>query len=144
MMQFAHIALSCKDLLTTERWYTRHFGFRRARVFMNDGKPFIVFIKRDDVYLELFNAEGDRPTETPEGDGLHSVGIRHIAFQVDDIDAVLNELGDSARVTLGPLSFDDFIPGWKTVWIADPDDNIVEITQGYVDDANPAPLDTEE
>jgi glyoxylase I family protein len=144
MMRFSHIALSCQDLLTTERWYTRHFGFRRARVFMDGDKPMIVFIKRDDVYLELFNAEGERPTEQPEGDGLHSVGIRHLAFQVDDVDAVLAQLGDSARVTLGPLSFDAFIPGWKTVWVADPDGNIVEISQGYVDEENPIPLEMEE
>lgn len=144
MMRFAHIALSCKDLLTTERWYTRYFGFRRARVFMDGDTPVTVFIKRDDVYLELFPAEGERPTEAPQNDGLHSVGVRHLAFQVDDVDRVLSELGDSTRVTLGPLAFDEFIPGWKTVWVADPDGNIVEISQGYVDEDHPIPLETEE
>jgi glyoxylase I family protein len=31
------------------------------------------------------------------------------------------------------LDFDDFIQGWRAVWVADPDGNIIEISQGYVD-----------
>jgi glyoxylase I family protein len=43
-------------------------------------------------------------------------------------------MGNDAVITLGPLSFDDFIPGWKTVWLKDPEGNIVEISQGYQDE----------
>jgi len=46
----------------------------------------------------------------------------------------LAELGTDANITLGPLSFDDFIPGWRTVCIKDPEGNIVEISQGYTDE----------
>ena len=31
------------------------------------------------------------------------------------------------------MDFDAFIPGWRTVWVADPDGNIVEISQGFKD-----------
>ena len=41
-------------------------------------------------------------------------------------------------VTLGPLHFDDVIEGWQTVWIKDPEGNIIEITQGYKDQENVA------
>ncbi|MHC5828004.1 MAG: VOC family protein, partial [Nostoc sp.] len=61
-------------------------------------------------------------------------------FQVDDVDAKLAEIGNDAKVTLGPLNFDSFIPGWRTVWVSDPDGNIVEISQGYVDQENPPAL----
>jgi len=53
---------------------------------------------------------------------------------VDDVEAKLAEMGNDAVITLGPLSFDDFIPGWKTVWLKDPEENIVEISQGYQDE----------
>jgi glyoxylase I family protein len=43
-------------------------------------------------------------------------------------------MGSDAVITLGPLSFDAFIPGWKTAWIKDPENNIIEITQGYKDE----------
>lgn len=50
------------------------------------------------------------------------------------MDAALAAMGADARVTLGPFDFGAFIPGWRTVWVADPDDNIVEISQGYTDE----------
>ena len=67
--------------------------------------------------------------------------MRHLAFKVDDVDAKLAELGDAAKITLGPLDFDAWIPGWRTVWIADPDGRIVEISQGFTDEENPPPME---
>ena len=54
------------------------------------------------------------------------------------MDAFVAAMGDDARITAGPMSFDAFIPGWRTTWVADPDGNIVEISQGYVDEAGSA------
>ena len=138
-LQFSHIAISCKDPLAIERYYTRYFGFKRARVIPL-GSDQIVFIKCGGMYFELFRAEGESPVPAADKDGPHYPGWRHIAFQVDDVDAKLREMGPDARVTLGPLDFNDFIPGWRTVWLADPEGNIVEVSQGYVDQENPPPL----
>jgi glyoxylase I family protein len=132
-LRFSHVALSCRDLPATERFYSTHFGFTRARVVkVGDGQ--IVFIRSGDAYLELFAAEGRRDGSVPAADGPHGQGVRHIAFQTDDVDAKLAAMGTDARVTLGPLDFGAFIPGWRTVWVADPDDNIVEISQGFTDE----------
>ena len=140
-MRFSHVALSCADPIATEKWYVRHFAFQRARVIPL-GEQQIVFLKNDQgVYLELFSSEGDVPAPRAGGDGPHYPGVRHLAFQVDNVDAALAAMGDAARVTLGPLDFDAFIPGWRTVWVADPDGNIVEISQGYTDQENPPSLE---
>lgn len=139
---FSHMALSCKEPLVVERFYSRHFGFRRARVVPLDGGDQVVFLKRDDIYLELFRATRDAPVPPASGAGPEHPGWRHLAFQVDDVDAALAALGNDARITLGPLSFDTVIPGWRTAWIADPEGNIVEISQGYVDQDHPPPLPT--
>lgn len=135
-LRFAHVALNCKSQSATEAFYAKHFGFQRARVLDIGSKPGeeqIIFIKRGETYLELFQAKGDAPIAPPANDGYAWAGIRHIAFQVDDVNAALAELGDEATVTLGPFAFDSFIPGWRTVWVKDPDGNIVEISQGFVD-----------
>jgi len=137
---FSHMALNCKDMAAIERFYTNYFGFKRARVIPLGGTK-IVFIKNGDMYLELFDAEGSTPSEDPQADGHHFPGWRHLAFQVDDVDAKLAEIGTSAKITLGPLDFSDFIPGWRTVWVADPEGNIVEISQGFTDQDNPPALD---
>jgi glyoxylase I family protein len=132
---FAHVALNCRDMAETERFYTEHFGFRRARV-IDLGADQIVFLKLGVMYLELFHATEAAPEPAPEHDGPTSPGVRHIAFQVNDVNAKLDEIGADARISLGPLDFDSFIPGWKTVWVRDPDGLIVEISQGFVDQAD--------
>ena len=128
-----HIAISCVDLATSEAFYSKHFGFRRARALDIGGGNQIIFLKNGDAYLELFTAEGDRPAPAVGADGPHYPGWRHIAFKVDSVDATLAAMGADAKVTLGPLGFDAFIPGWRTAWVSDPDGNIVEISQGFTD-----------
>ena len=130
---FSHMAIACRDPLALELFYTRHFGFSRARVVpLNDGE--IVFLKSGAMYLEIFRATDPALAPSADKDGPMYPGWRHIAFQVDDIAAHLADMGTDAKLTLGPLDFSDFIPGWRSVWIADPEGNIVEISQGYVDE----------
>lgn len=138
-VSFHHVAISCQDPATIERFYSRYFGFERSRVIPL-GDTQIVFLRSGNTYLELFQAEGQSPVPAAGADGPHYPGWRHIAFKVDDVDAKLAEMGDDATVTLGPLDFDDFIPGWRSVWVSDPEGNIVEISQGYVDQENPPAL----
>src|SRR4051812_21504094 len=58
---YSHVALNCVDPIATERFYTKHFGFKRARVIPL-GAEQIVFLKDDgSVYLELFQAKGESP-----------------------------------------------------------------------------------
>jgi glyoxylase I family protein len=139
-LKFSHIALNCSDQLETEKFYTKYFGFQRARVIPL-GQDQIVFLKLDGTYLELFASKEAPPLPPPKNDGYGFTGIRHFAFQVDSVDDKLSEIGKDAKLMLGPMAFDDFIPGWKTVWIADPDGRIIEISQGFVDQAAPPPLD---
>ncbi|MCU0526724.1 MAG: VOC family protein [Elainella sp. Prado103] len=137
-LSFSHISLNCRDPIASEQFYTRHFGFHRAR-FIPLGDRAIVFLKLGQMYLELFQAEGELPVPVPIKDGYAYPGWRHIAFQVGDVDEKLAAMGDEAHITLGPLNFDEFIPGWRSVWIADPDGNIIEVSQGYVDPDQPPP-----
>lgn len=131
---FLHIGVTCKDQKKFEEYYSKYFGFRRARTIMlGEGKE-LLFLKNDDnFYFEVFPMDEERPVPFAEGDGPHYPGFRHIAFNVDDVDAKLKEMGSDAVITLGPMSFDDFTKGWKTVWLKDPEGNIVEVSQGYKD-----------
>ena len=139
MLISSHVAVSCKNILVSERFYTRYFGFRRARV-ISLGEEQIIFIKSGNTYLELFQSKGESPLPPFQNDGPTYPGLRHIAFQVESLDQKLAEMGADAHITLGPLNFDDFIPGWSSVWLADPDGNIVEVSQGYVDQLDPPQL----
>ncbi|MEU9240288.1 VOC family protein [Streptomyces sp. NPDC048385] len=130
--RWAHVGLNCRDQKATEDFYTRHFGFRRARVVEADGVR-VVFLRNGPVYLELFATDAE-PLVTADKDGPAGPGTaRHLAFQVDDVDAFLAAARGELEPTLGPLTFDEFIPGWKTVWVSDPDGIVVEVSQGYTD-----------
>ena len=95
----------------------------------------MVFIKMADssFYLELFAADTDSPIPDAENDGHTFPGFRHLAFKVDDVDKKLSEVSP-LNISLGPLDFDAFIPGWRTAWIKDPDGRIIEVSQGFTDE----------
>jgi glyoxylase I family protein len=137
-LTFSHMALVCRDPLLIERFYTRHFGFTRARVYM-PGPNQVVMIRSGDARLELFPATQPGSMQPAGGAGPEYPGWRHLALQVDDVDATLAAMGDEARVTLGPQN-SQFIPGMRVVWLADPEGNIVELNHGYVDESDPPPL----
>jgi glyoxylase I family protein len=137
---FSHYGLTCQDPLAVERWYTKHFGFARARVYA-PGPGQVVMIKRGDLCLELFPAGEQRSAPAAGKDGTNAPGWRHLAFLVDDLDAKLAEMGPDAHVNLGPLDMGVFIKGMRAVWLADPEGNVVELNQGYVDEANPPRLE---
>jgi glyoxylase I family protein len=142
MTALHHLGLACADPLALERWYARHFGFRRKRVFLPGPDQVVVIGTDGGASLELFPAKGERPS-APEGDGAgpEYPGFRHLAFLVDDLDAKLAEIGDETTVSLGPLDMGGLIEGMRVVWITDPEGNIVELNQGYVDERDPPPLD---
>jgi glyoxylase I family protein len=129
---WSHVALNCADQAATAGFYRRWLGFEQVRS-VELGNSQILFLRNRDVLLELFPADGERLFD-PAQDGPANAGvIRHLAFTTDSVDAFLAELGDEAPVSLGPLDFSDFIPGWRTVWLLDPDGVIVEVSQGYRD-----------
>ncbi|HEX3647217.1 MAG TPA: VOC family protein [Pseudonocardiaceae bacterium] len=132
LVEFSHVALNCRDQAVTADFYRDQLGFRRVRT-VQLGQQEIVFLRNGRTLLELFGARGE-DLVAPADDGPANPGvIRHLAFQTDDIDAFLAGLDDDVPISLGPLDFHDFIPGWRTVWLIDPDGVIVEVSQGYRD-----------
>lgn len=130
---FFHVAVTVKDLTAFENFYTKYFGFKRARtISLGEGKELVFMKDAGNFYFEVFPRRGAPHTQC----GRRRPTLSRTAsfgFSVADVDAKLAEMGSDAVITLGPLAFDDFIPGWKTAWVKDPEGNIIEITQGYVD-----------
>jgi glyoxylase I family protein len=127
------VALNCRDPRRTAAFYTELFGFRTARV-VPLGEDEIVFLRQGEVYLELFRVPVAPAVPDRSDDGPSTPGVaRHLAFQTDDLDGFLRRMGDAAPIVFGPLAFDDFIEGWRSVWLTDPDGVVVEVSQGYRD-----------
>ncbi|MGH1552591.1 SDR family NAD(P)-dependent oxidoreductase [Streptomyces sp. L7] len=90
----------------------RHFGLARARVVEADGVR-AVFLRNGPVYLELLATDADALFTTAKDGPANPGTARHLAFQVDDVDAFLAAAGGELEPLLGLLTFDEFIPGWK-------------------------------
>lgn len=130
---FSHIGLTCRDPQLIENFYTKHFDFKRARVYA-PGPDQVVMIKSGNYYLELFKATEKSPVAPAVKSGSEYPGWRHICFLVEDLEAKLKELGKEIVITLGPADMGSFIPGMKVCWVADPEGNIIELNQGYKDE----------
>ena len=61
---FAHIGVVCKDPIKLEKFYTKHFGFTRSRVFA-PGPDQVVIIRSKILALELFKATAERSDKAP-------------------------------------------------------------------------------
>ncbi len=137
---FSHIALTCNDPIRIEAFYTKHFGFKRARVY-DPGEHEVVMIRLGDFYIELFPAQEKRPYAPPEKDGYPFAGMRHFCFEVDDLEGILSKMSEAAVLSLGPLDMGQYISNMKVAWIKDPEGNIIELNQGYKDEINPSKFD---
>jgi len=84
-MKVHHIALTVRNIENSLKFYRDYFGFVEVRKFERrewNGKA--VFIKLGDVYLELW--QFDKQIKNKDNfSNLNILGIKHIAFEVDDI-----------------------------------------------------------
>jgi glyoxylase I family protein len=124
-----HIAFNCRDRRALEVFYTKHFGFTRARVF-NEGKPGeFVMLRRGPMCIELFDAK-------PKADGAggeQEIGFKHIAFEVESIPDVVDAL-KADGVTPDPIiDAGAAVPGLTICFFRDPEGNIVELMHGWRD-----------
>lgn len=111
-----HVAIIASDYEASRRFYTEVLGLP---VIRENSRPergdYKVDLKLGDCELELFCVSGapERPSY-PEARGL-----RHLAFQVEEIEKVIEEL-EAKGVEVEPVRIDAFT-GKKMTFFRDPD-----------------------
>jgi glyoxylase I family protein len=117
-----HIAIICKDYSVSKKFYTQVLGFTiEQEIYREERDSYKLDLSLNGQYvIELFSFPNppSRPSR-PE-----ATGLRHIAFEVDDMDATVAEL-NKHRVAVEPVRIDEFT-GKKFTFIADPDDLPIE------------------
>jgi glyoxylase I family protein len=133
-----HVAINCRDRAAQERFYSRHFGFRRARVF-NAGQPDeFVMMRLGDTCMEMFQAT-DLPPDASGGE--QPVGFKHFCFGVPDVAAKATELNEDGIETGPVIDCADQVPGLKVCFFKDPEGNVLELMEGWQDQDSPPGLD---
>ena len=111
-----HVAIIASDYEASRRFYTEVLGLPVIREnYRPERGDYTVDLKLGDCELELFCVSGapERPSY-PEARGL-----RHLAFQVEEIEKVIEEL-EAKGVEVEPVRIDAFT-GKKMTFFRDPD-----------------------
>lgn len=120
-----HIAIICSNYQHSKDFYVNKLGFNVvAEVYRKERKSWKLDLAVNGIYqIELFSFEDSpvRPSR-PEAQGL-----RHLAFEVDEVVEVAKVLNERGVVT-EPIRIDEFT-GKQFTFFADPDGLPLEIYQ---------------
>lgn len=112
-----HIAIICSDYEKSKDFYTRILGFKvEGEYYRSERESYKTDLSLNGEYLiELFSFPNPpkRPTR-PE-----AVGLRHIAFEVDNLEEVIDKLLLEG-ITSEPIRIDEFTKS-RFTFIEDPD-----------------------
>ncbi|MCC4834515.1 VOC family protein [Shewanella sp. 10N.7] len=120
-----HVAIICNDYVKSKHFYTKILGFNVIAENYREARDSykLDLALPDGSQIELFSLPNapQRPSY-PEAQGL-----RHLAFKVNDIDAVVEYLV-SHSIDVEPVRVDEYT-GKKFTFFSDPDDLPLEIYQ---------------
>ena len=125
-----HIGFNCRDLFASERFYTKHFGFRRARVFNAGKADEFLMLRLGATCIELFQSAADADGN---GSGEQAVGYKHLAFEVPELDAAIQALREDGIATDPIIDLTHVVPGLRICFFKDPDGNILELMENWRD-----------
>ncbi|MCB2862806.1 SMU1112c/YaeR family gloxylase I-like metalloprotein [Streptococcus suis] len=119
-----HIAIIGSDYDKTREFYVEKLGFEQVDEHIRPEKNDILFnVKKGNLILEIF-IKSDAPMRPAMPNPEHT-GLRHLAFQVADVEACLEEF-DRLDIRHEVLRTDDF-DGKKMAFFFDPDGLPLEI-----------------
>ena len=111
-----HIAVICSDYEKSKEFYIDKLGFELYREFYRpEQNDYLRMLRQGDTVIELFvRADAPQRVNNPE-----ALGLRHLAFRVEDIEpavAWLNSLG----IETEPVRVDPY-NGGRFTFFKDPD-----------------------
>lgn len=119
-----HIAIIGTNYSETKEFYVDKLGFEVISEYNRPEKNDIILnVKQGNLVLEIFIKE-DAPLRPKMPRPEHS-GLRHLAFKVEDVEAVLKKF-DELDIPHEELRYDDF-DNKKMAFFFDPDGLPLEI-----------------
>jgi catechol 2,3-dioxygenase-like lactoylglutathione lyase family enzyme len=128
LINFYKEVLGCKSISETRdlrgEWLDKMTGVKDAHIVGEH----LCFPGYEETHptLEIFSY--DEVTEGEKG-LINQCGFAHIAFEVDDVEAILQKLLASGGGQLGELVITEYADGRKAtfVYASDPEGNIIEL-----------------
>jgi catechol 2,3-dioxygenase-like lactoylglutathione lyase family enzyme len=148
--RLSHHGLCVSDLPRALAFYRDGLGFAEvSRLRFDDagtrtllGLPGAVleavYLRRDGTTLELlhFPQPGTHLAHAPGPRPMNRVGLTHLSFLVDDLDAALAKLRALGAAVLEQTRLDGGGRGPNAIFVTDPDGTRIELVEGDFDPAN--------
>ncbi|HOZ76686.1 MAG TPA: VOC family protein [Ferruginibacter sp.] len=117
-----HLAIICSNYEQSKSFYTDILGFKMVgEIYRKERQSYKADLAINDMYqIELFSFP-DVPARVSRPE---AAGLRHIAFEVDDIDTVVLLLRQK-NIIAEPIRIDE-TTGKRFTFIADPDELPIE------------------
>lgn len=117
-----HVAIICSNYDISKKFYTEVLGLKVIReVYRKERDSYKLDLEIGDSQIELFSfPNAPERLSYPEGRGL-----RHLAFEVDDIEKTVKELEEKG-VRCEPIRVDEFTLK-KFTFFEDPDNLPLEL-----------------
>ena len=117
-----HIAIICSDYQKSKKFYTEVLGLDIIReVYRENRDSHKLNLELNGTYIiELFSfPDPPQRVSRPE-----ATGLRHLAFEVDDLEKVIAHL-EKFKIEVEPIRIDEFTDK-RFTFIADPDNLPIE------------------
>ena len=111
-----HVSINVKDIKAAIEFYGQVLGFRQLQTVPFEGFSLVYFQLPGGGRLELFDYGGKNPKSGREES---EAGLRHLAFEVDDVDAAESHLR-SRGVTITMAATDLPTLGSRAILFLDP------------------------
>ena len=120
-----HIAIICSDYKKSKKFYVEDLGLEPLQeIYRDERDSFKLDLALNGEYIiELFSF----PKPPPRNTRPEAAGLRHLAFEVDDLDTSLVELSGKG-ILAEPVRTDEFTQK-KFTFIFDPDNLPIELYQ---------------
>jgi glyoxylase I family protein len=112
-----HVAIICTDYVKSKHFYTEVLGLKVVReVFRKERNSYKLDLEVGGLYqIELFSF----PEPPPRPSRPEAAGLRHLAFEIDNIEIAIAEVNAHGVIT-EPIRIDEFT-GKRFTFMADPD-----------------------
>ncbi|HZG73367.1 MAG TPA: VOC family protein [Chondromyces sp.] len=118
-----HVAIICSDYEKSKSFYTNILGLRVIQETYREERDSykLDLLVGDDCQIELFSF----PDSPPRSSYPEARGLRHLAFEVDNIEEAVREL-ETKGVVVEPIRVDS-ITGKKFTFFKNPDELPLEL-----------------
>lgn len=118
-----HVAVICSDYQKSKEFYVEKLGFEiENEVFREERNSYKLDLKVAGIYqIELFSF----PNPPERVNSPEARGLRHLAFEVDNVEKTVAELNEKGIET-EPIRIDE-ITGKKFIFFKDPDNLPLEV-----------------